>query len=67
MIKSIPYTTDTEAVNLGLLARGLTNEQKLNRVIELEEVRADEYYECTCCYSIQEGHQPHCGTWLNED
>tara|TARA_B110000211_G_C13604687_1_gene346241 strand:- start:96 stop:335 length:240 start_codon:yes stop_codon:yes gene_type:complete len=75
MFKSIPYTPDAQAIALGLKARGLTHDQKITRVIMLADLQAEhpvedkEYteYECTCCYSIQQGHQDHCGTWLNEE
>ena len=68
MIKSIPYTTDIAAVNMGLKARGLQHTVIIDRVVTLAESRAEdeESYECTCCYDLQEGHQEHCGTWLND-
>ena len=75
--RTIAYTTDIEAVNMGLRARGLPYDRIIDRTLTMADLKEDtpveapedEYveYECTCCYSFSEGHMPHCGTWLNED
>lgn len=70
MIRSIPYLTNNLSVELGLNRLGVSYEKVIDRVVTLDELKGDgdnSFYECTCCYSLSEGHQEHCGTWLNED
>ena len=54
-VRTLPYTTNTEAVVKGLAVRGVEYNEEAG------------VYECTCCFSINEGHQDHCGTHLNEE
>lgn len=71
-IRTIPYTTDSEAVALGLRARGLNYEQRIDRVIKLNDLQLEQAepetikYPCTCCPGSINEHQDHCGIWLNE-
>ena len=70
---TIPYTTDYEAVALGLKARGLNYEQRIDRVIKLDDLQLEQaeepetLYPCTCCPGFNNEHQDHCGIWLNEE
>ena len=72
MIRSTAYTTDSEAVALGLKARGLSYKQRIDRIIKLNDLQLEQAepetieYPCTCCPGSDNEHQDYCGIWLNE-